>query len=140
MPVSRKVPAKRAAEGAEQDAERERDREGGQCQQQRRRQPLADQLRDRGLLAEGEAEVERHDALDVNEELFGQRLVEPELLLELLDEDLIAGASLARHHHRGVAGREANQEEIEDDDRKQDDHALHDTLSNEGEHLDSYAG
>ncbi|MGY4299626.1 hypothetical protein ACVWXN_007721 [Bradyrhizobium sp. i1.4.4] len=98
-------------------------------------QPLADQLHDRRLLAEGEAEVERDDALDVDEELLGQRLVEAELFPELLDEDLVTGTGLARHHDRGVAGRKPDQAEIENDDREQDDHALHDTLSDEGEHI-----
>jgi hypothetical protein len=127
-------PREARRKGSEQDAEHQRDRERRQRQQQRRRQPLQDQLRYRRLLAERETEVERHDALDVNEELLGQRLVEAELLPELLDEDLVTGAGLARHHDRGIAGRKPDQEEVEDDDREQDDHALHDTLSDEGEH------
>ncbi|MGY4367426.1 phage protein D [Bradyrhizobium sp. LB1.3] len=134
MAVSSHVPGEARREGAEQDAEHQRDRERGQRQQQRRRQPLQDQLRHWCLLAEGEAEVERHDALDVDEELLGQRLVEAELLPELLDEDLVTCTGLARHHDRGVAGRKPDQEEIEDDDREQDDHALQGTLSDEGEH------
>ncbi len=48
---------------------------------------------------------------------------------------LVGGAGLAGHHDSGVAGRKPDQEEIEDNDREQDDHALEDTLGDEGEHF-----
>jgi hypothetical protein len=44
---------------------------------------------------------------------------------------LIAGAGLTGHHRCGIAGRKADQEEVHHDDRKQDEHALHDPLGNE---------
>jgi hypothetical protein len=70
--MARREEAQRAA-----DADREANR--GDHEEERRRQPLEDELGHGQPLAEGEAEIERDDVLQVVEELDMERLVEAEL-------------------------------------------------------------
>ena len=114
---------------------RQRNREGGSGQQQRRRQALQDQGCDRHLLAKREAEIEAENAFDVEKQLHRQRLVETEFFAQLRQENLIACAGFARHHQRRVARRHPDQEEVENDEREKDDDGLRDPLGDEGNHI-----
>src|SRR3546814_12092342 len=119
---------------AEQEAEGERDQEGGAGQQQGGRQAVEDQFGDRHLLAEGIAEIEGGDTLYIDEQLFRQRLVEAEFLAQLGDEQRVGGTGFTGHHHRGIAGGGADQEEVQNDNRQKNDDSLNDTLGNELQH------
>ena len=88
----------------------------------------------RHLLAKREAEIEAEDALEIEIELHRQRLIQAELFAQLGEEDLVARARLAGHHQRRIARRHADQAEVQDDDREQNDNRLHDSLGNECEH------
>jgi len=71
-------------------------------------------------VAVGVAEVELHDVPQIVAELNRQRLVEPVLLAQLGNVFGVRGARLARHHVDGVARRQVQQREVEDDDPEDD--------------------
>src|SRR3546814_12080334 len=57
-----------------------------------------------------------------------------EFLAQLGDEQRIGGAGFTGHHHRGIAGGGADQEEVQNDNRQKNDDSLDDTLGNERQH------
>ncbi|MNI79612.1 hypothetical protein D3C73_1360830 [compost metagenome] len=73
------------------------------------------------MVAIRKAQVQLHHALQVQHELRHDGLVQPEGHAQLVDVGGIARAGLARQHGGGVAGRQADQEEI-DDHHAQHDH------------------
>ena len=105
---------------AQPHSQQDRQGERGQHQRQGRRQAFQDQPEDRPVVAVGVAEVELHDVPQIVAELDRQRLVEPVLLAQLGNVFGVRGARLARHHVDGVARREVQQREVEDDDPEDD--------------------
>ena len=93
-------------------------------QQQRRPQPREDQRQHGAGVAEGVAEVEDQDVLDVEAELDEHRLVEAEALAQLLDVLERRAAGLAREHGGRIAGRELQQQEVQHHDAQDDGHRL----------------
>jgi hypothetical protein len=98
---------------SQQDADTEGKDERGAHQQQRGGQARQDQRQYRALVAEGIAEIQCQDVLDVECELNGHRLVEAEPLAQRLDVLGRRAAGFTREHRCRVAGCELQQQEIE---------------------------
>ena len=109
---------------ARDHAGQQRQQEGGAGQQQRRRQPLQDQRGDAALLRVGEAEVELRHMAEIDAELGDQRLVEAELLAQLVDQLLVRRPGLAGDDAGRVAGGGVDQQEADHRDRQHDQHHL----------------
>ena len=107
-------------EKSEQDADPEGKHQRGSHQQQRGGEACQDQRQHRALVAEGVAEIERQDVLDIECQLDGHGLVETEPLAQRLDVLGRRAAGLACKHGRRVARRQLQQQEIQDDHAEND--------------------
>ena len=126
----------RARLGRGQNAERDRDDDRNDQTEQRQlgrgRQPIADLGRDRLAGGERVAEIAVRQIDDVAEELHDQRLVEAELVADLLDRLLRRGG--AGEIGRRIAGQRARQQEGDDHhaDQARDRHRQ--PLEDHGQH------
>ena len=87
------------------------------------------------MLAVGIAQVQPGGVSQVGRQLLGQRLVQSEALAQLRDEGFVRRAGLARHDGGRVAGRGADQQEIDDRDQGQHQQALRDAAHQVSEFL-----
>ena len=85
---------------AERNAEQDGDDDGDQGQLDGRRHAREQILGDRALRVEAGAEIAGDDGLEIAPELHGERLVEPELLLDGIDLGLCR--AFAGQHDRGI--------------------------------------
>ena len=119
-------------ENAERNRDHDRDDEAEQRQFGGRRQAVADFGRDRLAGGERIAEIAMGEIVGVAEELLDQRLVEAELLADLLDRLLVRrGTGEIR---RGIAGQRARQQERDDHDPDQARDRKHQPLADHGQH------
>ena len=115
------------ADDAEADADQRGQQVARACDGERAPEPLVKQITDRLVVDEGFSEIAaEHHSADPPEILFGERLVETEILADLIAQDdrlLVAQAALAARHGRGVVGivalRGLEQNEGDDADHKQ---------------------
>ena len=105
-------------EHSEEGAEDDRQHQRGHDQQDRRPEPGQDEIQHRRIEEQRVPEVPRQHALHVHRELVGKGLVQPVGAADVLDDLLGGAAHLARDGQRGVARCEADQEEVENDDRR----------------------
>ncbi len=117
---------------AERQRDRNRDDEAEQGQLGGGRQAIADFGRDRLAGGQRIAEIAMSEILCVAEELLDQRLVEAELLPDLLDRFL--GRRGAGEIGRGIAGQRARQQEGDDDDPDQARDREHQSLADQAQH------
>ena len=119
-PVEAPAAAPRA-DHAEVDPDHRRQDGGETDQRDRRPHPVDDELRDRHVVADGDAQVALRGVLQVREELLRQRLVEPVLLAERV-ELLLGDHPSPGQAARRVAGQHPEQEEVDDEDEQQAPH------------------
>mgnify|MGYP007005816702 CR=1 FL=1 len=101
---------------AQKDAHDQRKDNGGQRKQQGRRQARHEQLGDGHVLAERVAEVETGQGADVVRELLPARHVEAVERAHLFHVLGRGAAGFACHHVDGIAGRQLQQAEGQQDD------------------------
>ena len=126
----------RARPGRRQHAERHRDHDRDEQAEQRQfgrgRQAVADFGGDRLAGGERIAEIAMREIVDVAEELLEQRLVETELLADLLDR--LLGRGGPGEIRRRIARQRARQQEGDDHDPDQRRDRDHQPLADHGQH------
>ena len=106
------------SEHAEIGAEGERDRHGGHDQQHRRPEAVEDEIDDRRVEEQRVSEIARQHPLQVECELMVQGTVQAVGLADIAKDLLGDAAHPARDGQRRVAGREADEDEVEDENRQ----------------------
>src|SRR6185295_1473586 len=89
-----------------------------------------DQRQYRALVAEGIAEIQSQDVLDVERELNGHRLIEAEPLAQRLDVLGRRTSGFTGEHRCRVAGCQLQQQEIEHDYAQHDGYRLQQATKN----------
>ncbi|MDT4849810.1 hypothetical protein FQZ97_839400 [compost metagenome] len=124
---------------AQEDAQHDGKHEGAGHQQERGGQALDDQVQHRDVVPVREAQVQLGHAFQVQQQLGQDGLVQPEGDAQLFDVGGVAGPGLARQHGGGVAGRQADQEEIDDHHAQHDHQGLADAGQEERQEFHAWA-
>jgi hypothetical protein len=117
---------------AERNGDHDRHKEAQQRQLGRGRQAVADFGGDRLACGQRIAEIAMREIVGVAEELLDQRLVEAELLADLLDRLLGRGGSCKIR--RRIARQRARQQERDDHHSDQRRNRKHQPLADHGQH------